>query len=68
MEQQQLQPLGYPPFSPVPAQSLVLFREEVLPCVGLAPSAPRGARVPFVVCLAKERSFHISYFSAGGPL
>ena len=68
MEQQQLQPLGYPPLSSVPAQALVLFREEILSCVCLAPSAPRETRVPFVVLLAEERSFHISYFSPGGPL
>ena len=68
MGQQQLQPLGYPPLPPVPAQALVLFLEEIPPCVGLATSAPRGAGVPFIVCLAEEQSFHISYFSAGGPL
>ena len=68
MEQQQLERLGYHPFSLLPAQALILFREQIPPRVGLAPSAPGGARVLFVVRLAEERSFHISYFSAGVPL
>ena len=68
MEQQQLERLEYHPFSLLPAQALILFREEIPPRVGLAPSAPAGAQVPFVMCLAEEWSFHISYFSVGGPL
>jgi len=68
MEQQQRERLGYPPLLPLPALALILFQQEIPPRVGLAPSAPGGARVPFIVCLAEEWSCHISYFSAGGPL
>src|SRR6185503_9762093 len=68
MEHQQLERLGYPPLPPLRALASILFRQEIPPRVCLAPSAPGGARGPFIVCLAEERSFHISYFSAGGPL
>ena len=68
MGQQQLERLGYLSLPPLPAQALILFWHEIPPRVGLAPWTPGGARVPFVVCLAEERSFHISYFSTGGPL